>query len=462
MASPAIKVTSPKAQAAPGSLINRAHVAAAFDRGDAPDGVISREELAEAGITRIDAEAVRLINAPGEKGEAITVDELAKALGADQVVISSDGAIKIENKRATLVNGRLEPSAPWSFPEVSDLKLLETFHRLVPRMGRYNPDWPDGYYVDRVFKGYERVKVGTRRVEDGKNSDGTTRYRDEDVYEDRPKYEDEIQYDRLARDLRYKARDVLATYQGSEDPGVRAAYENLKAAEDRYGGFSFWGAESAARGLYRALNAIDDIRLPARPEVLVGRLDAALNETSGAIDEQFRIARDIPVARARQAIAAEVGRLKGPSAANFVAGGLALAAGAGVGFGFLGGLFTGAAVLAGLPLVGAAAGIGLVAGGIGWGIAQLVKNGKASGLEKDLVVLQGIDPQGNRKEMQQHALAAYRLLQDAREADFLAALRVFEADAAKVEAALKAVKANAEAQTRSLRTVERWVLKYKG
>lgn len=433
-------------------LIDRTLVAAALDRGN--DGRVSREELAEAGITRVDDAAISVVNEPGEQGDAITVSELAKALSADRVAITSRGALTIEQGRAKMVDGVLQPAEPWLFPESADLRALEAFDRLIPRLGRYNPSWPDDYYVDRVFKGYERVKVGDRRVPDGKNSDGTTRYRSEPIYEDRAKYENEVQYDRLLRGLRRKAEEVIAATGSPTDPALRQALAGLQAVRngDRDTLFG-WGAERSSRDYYRALEAYDRIQKPTRPEVLVGRLDAALGKTVGAIDEQTRIAKAVPLERARQAIAAEASRLRGVTASNFVAGGLTAAAGGAAAFFLFGG------GIAAAPLVGMVAGAALLAGGLAWGVVQLMKGGKAKGLEADLAVLAAIDPAANRKEAEQHALASYRLLQDARTADYLAALRLFEADAKKVETALAAVQRRAEAQTKSLKTVEGWVLK---
>jgi hypothetical protein len=454
---PAARPLTPKAQAAPGELINRELVASALDRqgpNGQPDGVISREELAAAGITQLDAGAIAAINAYGEQGDALTVSELAKALKADQVAIFGTGLVKIENGQATLPNGKVVPSSPWRFPEVPELKFLEDFDRQIPRLGRYNPSSPDGDYVDRVLDHYEHVKVGSHRVYDGRDSQGNEQYHDVDDYEDRPVYRDEVRYDDLARDLRRLADDVLKLAPATQDPQLKQAVDGLRdAVEHDNGGSGWWGQEARARKFYNALREIDRIQKPARPEALAGKLNDTLNAATQQVDEQARIARDVPVEQARKAISAEVSRLKHPSLSNFLAGGLAAAGGGTLGY------FVLATVLAGGPLIGAAAGVGLALGGLGWLFAQLVKNAKAKDLQRDLGVLQAIDPAANRKELEQHAFAAYTLLQEARTADFLAALRGFEADANKLSVNMDALAKRAADQTKSLRTVEGWVLK---
>lgn len=454
-----LTVKSVKAEAAPGQLIDRQMVASALDRqgtNGAPDGVISREEFAAAGVTQLDAGALAAINAGGEAGDAITVSELAKALQADKVAIFGTGLVKIENGVATLPNGKVVPSAPWSFPEVPDLKFLDEFDRTIPRLGRYNPNDPDSDYVERRLDHYDRVKTGTRRVYDGRDANGNSTYHDEDVYEERPVYRNEIQYDELLRDLRRRAEDVLRVAPTSQDPQLKAAVDTLRTtvANDGSGGWG-WGDESRCRKFYSALQTIDRIQKPARPEVLAGKLNDTLDAAARQVDEQTRIARDVPVAKARAAISAEVSRLKRPSLANFLSSGLAAAGGGAAAF------FGLAGALAGAPLIGAAAGIGLAVGGLGWLVAQLVKNHHAKGLEHDLGVLKAIDPAANRKALEQHAFAAYTLLQEARTADFLGALRGFEADAGALGTQLNALAARTADQTKSLRTVEGWVLKSK-
>lgn len=449
------------ATAPPSELIDRAMVAAALDRrgaaGAEPDGVIDEAELAEAGITQVDGAARQAINEGGERGDALTVSELARALQADRVMITGQGIVKVENGQARLPDGRVVPAAPWQFPEVEDLRVLERYDSLVPRLGRYNPSWPDGYYVDQVFDGYERVKVGTDRVYKGKDADGNDVYEDEDRYEDRAKYRDEIQYDRLWRDLSRVAQDTVDLAREAQDPQIRSAAEGIRRALDQGGGGGwFWGYESACRRVYSAMQGFDQIQRPERPETLVGRLHDTLNAAKAKVADQARIVASYPLERVKTSVAAEAKHLRGFNAWK-AAGTLALGAAAGAG-GWFG--LTAIAASFGLPLVAVAAGAGVLGAGLGFLIVKLIQDRKAKGLERDLATFQGIAPARNRKELEQHALAAYKQLQDAREAKDLGALRAYEQEAAKVGAAMKAVAARAEAETKALKGLEALVLRH--
>lgn len=409
------------------SLVNRTLVAGAFDRQ--PDGVISPQEFEQAGVKSIHPEALATINEGGEQGDTVTVGELARALKANRVAISADGALK-----------RIDPSQPWDFPRVADQELLETYQQLVPRLGRYNPNNPDAQFEDRVFKGY-------KRVEDGRDSDGNIRYRQEAVYED------ETNYYRLANALRPLVEQVLAGYKDAQEPGVKAAYDKLLTAQ--LGLTKNTTSYDVCWKLYRGLQEVHELQKPVRPEVLVTRLDAALNRTEAAIADQERIVRDLSPAKARQAVDKEIARLKGPTGRNFAWAGIAGALGAGGGW-----FFAAGASLAGLPLVAAIGGAALAFGAIGWVAAHMSKGRQVQQLRADLALLGKISPRANRQELEQQALASYMLLQGAREADFLAALRGFEVDAARIEQGLAAVETRAQAETKSLRAVEALVVQF--
>jgi hypothetical protein len=450
-------VQQARAQASPGQLIDRTMVASAFDRhgangATAPDGVIDEDELQAAGVGRVDTDArASIVGADGK----ITVAAFAKALAEDRVEITADGVVKVADGKATLANGQIVPGTPWQFPVVQDLQILERFHSLVPRVGRYNPSWPDSYYYDRVFKGYERVQTGTRQVEDGKNEDGSTKYREEPVYEDQPKYEDEINYDRLRSDLQSTAFQVLDLTSQAQDPQIQRARATLEAAT-RGGGF-FWGAESQCRDLYNALNGIDDIDVPVRPEAAVTRLNGTLNDAARKVDEQFRITATYPLAKVKQAVAAKSRHLRGFNAWKGV--GMALT-GAALGAAAFFGLPAAGVALAGTALIGAAAGAAAAGLGLGFLVVKLIQDHAARKLDADLATFQAITPEANRKELQQHALAAYKLLQDARNAKDLPALRGFEGKANQVSSAMQAVADKAEKQTKSLKNLEALVLQY--
>ncbi len=448
------------ATAPPSELIDRAMVAAALDRrgaaGGEPDGTIDEAELAEAGITHVDGAARQAINEGGERGDALTVSELARALQADRVMLTGQGIVKVENGQATLPDGRVVPATPWQFPEVVDLRVLERYESLVPRLGRYNPSWPDGYYVDQVFDGYERVKVGTDRVYKGKDADGNDVYEDEDRYEDRAKYRDEIQYDRLWRDLSRVAHDTVDLARDARDPEIRAAAEDVRRALDQGGGGWFWGHESACRRVYAAMQGFDRIQRPRRPEHIVGGLHATLEASKAKVADQARIVAAYPLERVKASVAREARHLRGFNAWKaFAMAGLGAAAGAGGWFGL-----TAVAASIGLPLAAVAAGAGVLGMGLGFLAVKLIQDRRAKGLERDLATFQGISPARNRKELEQHALAAYKQLQDAREAKDLGALRAYEQDAAKVGAAMKAVADRAEAETKALKGLEALVLRH--
>lgn len=451
-------VQQARAQASPGQLIDRTMVASAFDRhgangAAAPDGVIDEDELQAAGVGRVDADARASIVDAGGK---ITVGAFARALAEDRVEITADGVVKVADGKATLANGQIVPGTPWQFPLVNDLQILERFHDLVPRVGRYNPNWPDSYYYDRVFKGYERVQTGTRQVEDGKNDDGTTRYRDEPVYEDQPKYEDEINYDRLRSDLQSTAFQVLDLTSQAADPQIQRARATLESATRGGGGF-FWGAESQCRELYNALSGLDGINVPVRPETAVTRLNGTLNDAAKKVDEQFRITGTYPLAKVKQAVAARSQHLRGFNAWKGV--GMALT-GAALGAAAFFGLPAAGVALAGTALIGAAAGAAVAGLGLGFLVVKLIQDHAAKRLDADLATFQAITPEANRKELQQHALAAYKLLQDARDAKDLTALRGFEGKANQVSTAMQAVADKAEKQTKSLKNLEALVIQY--
>lgn len=449
------------AAAPPSELIDRAMVAAALDRrGGAdggPDGVIGEAELAEAGITHVDGAARQAVNEGGERGDAITVSELARALQAERVALTAQGLVTVKDGKATLPDGRVVPASPWSFPEVADLRVLERYESLVPRLGRYNPSWPDSYYVDQVFDGYERVKVGTDRVYKGKDADGNDEYEEVDRYEDRPKYRDEIQYDRLWRDLSRVANDTVDLARDAEDPQIRAAAEGIRRALDQgSGGFWGWGHESSCRRVYGAMQDFDRIQRPRRPEHIVGGLHQTLEASKARVAEQHRIVAAYPLERVKASVAREAAHLRGFN--GWKAFGMAIAgaaAGAGGWFG-LGAV----AASVGLPLAAVAAGAGVLGLGLGWLVVKLLQDREARGLERDLATFQGISPARNRKELEQHALAAYEQLQDAREATTLDALRTYEQDAAKVGAAMKAVADRADAETKALKGLEALVLRH--
>ncbi|MDB5100508.1 MAG: hypothetical protein JWM80_4929 [Cyanobacteria bacterium RYN_339] len=450
-------VQQAKAQASPCQLIDRTMVAAAFDRhgaggATAPDGIIDEDELTTAGVGRVDADARASISDAGGK---ISVAAFAKALAEDRVEITADGVVKVADGKATLPNGQIVPGTPWQFPVVQDQQILERFQTLVPRVGRYNPSWPDSTYYDRVFKGYEQVETGTREVEDGKNADGTTKYRSEPVYEQRAKYEDEINYQRLRGDLEQVTFQVLDLTRDAQDPELQRARAAIESVS-RGGTSIFWGSEGRCRDLYNALNGFAAIQVPVRPETAVTRLNATLNDAAKKVDEQFRITADYPLDKVRRAVADEVKHLRGFNVWKGV--GLTLggaAAGAAGWFGLASGL-----ALAGTPLIAATAGAAVLGLGLGFLVVKLIQDHHAKGLDADLATFQAITPEANRKELQQHALASYKLLQDARGATDLQALRAFEGRATQVSKAMQGVADKAAQQTKSLKTIEALVLKY--
>jgi hypothetical protein len=411
----------------PIDIINLTHVARALDRS--ADGLVAAEEFAAAGIPTLDPEALKRINEGGEQGDAITVGELARALTAERVAIVQDGTSK-----------RLVVSESWSFPALPDLTMLEHARDAIGNVQRFNPNYPAREFEDHNFKGYKQVR-------DGDNPDGTPHYRTEAVYRW------ETNYPRLTRALRDAARNALDRVVPAQDPATRQAFERLQAAYGKYS--TTWEGHGTCAGLYEALKTFLTVDIPPRPETTVRQLGAAIDKTDAAIADQERIVRDISPVKARTAINAEVKRLQGPTLSNFgFAGGLGAVAGA-----IAGAVVSGSMAIGSLPFIGVVAGVFAVGAVIGWVIAQSNKGKAIKQLEADLALLGTIDPAANRRELEQRALAAYNLMQVARNADFMAAVRSFKVDADQLVGEMGAIQHRAEEQTQSLRTVERWALK---
>lgn len=453
--------TEAKAQSSkgPNELINRRWVAEALDRPGSLDGVISAEEFSQAGI-RLDADAKEIINRGGESGEAITVNELAKALGSDAVAITGEGRVSVKNGFATLTNGRIEKGQTWSFPDIPGLRTLQDVKEIAPGgvFSYYNPDSPAaeftytktervGSYQSGDTLGYNEFvgDASGRRL----SPDANGKYPAGSYVWAENRYTD---YGRLGDVLEAKAQAIRAITRSSTDPEIQHINRQVSNVLSR-GWFS--SDRQKAYDLYNTLSYIDTVSVPTSPRTRMNSVDSALTTANSRLDEQFRIVKQIPVEAAREAVGYEVDRLSGgATVAKMVGGGLGAVAGG------VGGFFALGSALAGAPLIAAAAGIGLVAAGAGWFIGKLINDGKAKGLKKDLEVLQSITPEANKKELQQYAVVGYKLLQDARTVNTLARLRAYDEDASSTHRSITGSTSKIESQTRSLRNMEALVQKY--
>lgn len=424
----------PQAQAPQNQLIDRAAVARALDADG--NGSVSKAELNQAGVSRIDAEAWSAMGGT----DAVGVEALGSALANDKVRVAAEG-VGLNNGLARFQDGRLERAAPWSFPVVEGVRVLNRVKDIAPSgWSYYNPDSPGSQFT---FEAYSKDRMGNRiRHEEGMrlqenefvDPDGYVKYRG-------------VEYDELASVLREKARLIQDITGNSRDAEIQDIHREVsRVISDSVWGFG--SRRDRARDLFRALARFDNINVPREPEAKLTAMDAALKTASSRIDEQGRIAREIGVDRARDAVTKEAGRLRGFTPAKAITG-VVLGGAAGAAAVFAGGL-------AALPAVG----IGLAALGIGYGIAHLVSASKAKSLEGDLEVLRRINPTANRKALEQNTVIGYKVLQDARTADTLAALRAYAEAADKTAASVDALTAKVASETQSLQNMESVVRKY--
>lgn len=424
----------PLAQAPQNQLIDRAAVARALDADG--NGKVSKGELGAAGVGRIDPEAWASMGGGTEVG----VEALGQALASDKVRLAGEG-VGLANGQARFQDGRLERAAPWSFPVVEGVRILNRVKDIAPSgWSYYNPDSPGSQFT---FEAFSKDRMGNRiRHEEGMrlqenefvDVDGYVKYRG-------------VEYDELASVLREKARLIQDITSYSKDGEI----QDINREVSRVVSDSVWGFGSRrdrARDLFRALSRFDNISVPAEPEAKLTSMDASLKTAASRIEEQGRISREIGVDRARDAVGKEASRLRGFTPAKAIAG---VVAGAGA----AAAAFFGAS-LAVLPVVG----IGLGALALGFGIAHLISASKAKGLESDLEVLRRIDPAANRKALEQNTVVGYKVLQDARTADTLAALRAYTEAAGKTSATVDALTSKVASETQSLQNMEAIVRKY--
>lgn len=442
------KPASTKAQAAPGELIDRKLVAAALDRNN--DGIVSRDEFSGAGLNAIDADALDAMNRGGERGADVTVDELARALTADEVRFSGEGNVSLNGGNATFNNGRVERSAPWSFPYVRGIQTLAEVKRIAPSgWSAFNPQSPS---TDYVRTDYATDRMGSRvkfqegmRLEEGEykgepQADGTIYVMKRTVL-----------YGDLADALRSKAETIRDLTNNSADAEIKDINRELTTILWDTSKWNSMSNRDRAVVLFNSLKRFDDINVPAQPESRLTNLHNSIQGASASVAEQARIARDIPVERARVAVSQEVDKLK--SAANPVK------IGTGVGIGAVAGAVAFFAAHLALPLVG---GIALAGIAVGYGIGALINSSRAKGLQNDLETLRTINPEANKRSLQQHAVLGYKILQDARTATTLASVRAYTENADKASTTIGGLTNKVSQETRSLQTMESLVRKYAG
>jgi hypothetical protein len=429
-----------KAQAAPGQLIDRAKVAAALDRNG--DNKVSRDELSAAGITNLDPGAIDEINRGGEEGDEITVNELARALGSDSVRLSGEGNVAINGGYAQFRAGRLEKSAPWSFPYVQGVQTLDQVRQIAPSAGwsAYNPDSPSSEFT------YDAISKD-RFGQPLKYQEGMRLQANEYAGQDGYVHYHGVNYDELSDILRSKATAIRDITANAKDPEIQQIHDEVNRVLFQ----TDWSASSRrdrARDLYNALARFDNIDVPQQPESRLTALDQSLKTAAARVDDQTRITRDVPVDRARTAVQKEVDRLHGITPAKILTGvGVGAAAGAIAFF---------AASLA-LPI---AAGIGLGGLLVGGLIAHFVSTSKAKGYENDLEVLKTIDPAKNKRDLAQYNVVGYKIVQDARTADTLAKLRAYSEAADGASKTVDAMTNKVANETHSLQNMESLVHKY--
>lgn len=459
---------SPKATSTgdPNQIIDRKLVASALDRpghdGRLPDGVVSEEELAKAGI-RLDADAKAIINEGGEQGDKMTVNELTKALLANRVSITGEGNVRMLDGFATFTNGRLQTASPWSFPDLPGLRALQRVREEAPGYGDgLDPDNPGSRYTEtrreRVgswyagrslsYNEYVGDSNGNQLSPDasGKYPEGSTVWRRYTV----------VYYSDMRDELMDRARDIQYATSGATDPELQSIHREVTRliSDASWGGSS----ESQARRLYNGLEPYSRISVPTSPRTRMSGMDDSLNNAVAALNDHFRILQQVPVERARDVVAREVERLKQPLTAtkgiSAVLGGAGLAAAA-----FFG-LPAAGVALAGGALIAATAGIAAAGLGLGWFIGKLINDGQAKGVQADLKVLETISPEKNKQDLNQYSLQAYKLLQDARTVTTLARLRAYDEDARGVQGSVDRATSTIRSQADSLRDIQRLVEKY--
>lgn len=435
-----------KAQAAPGELIDRGLVAKALDRNS--DGLVARDEFQAAGLHAIDADALDVINRGGDRGSDVTVEELTRALGNDEIRFSGEGNVSLNGGYATFNQGRVERSSPWSFPYVQGIKTLEEVRRIAPSgWSMYNPDAPSSDFT-YTAKYKDALTNQPVKYTEGMQLKDYMFASEPDAAGDRWVMVKGVKYDELAEVLRNKATTIRDITAGSKDAEIRGIYNDV----NRVLMDSYWNSgnrRDRARDLFNALKRFDDINVPAQPESRLTNLDSSLKTAATRVEEQSRIAREIPVDRARTAVAKAVEKLSSPFTPAKIIGAIG-------GAGAAGAIAFFAAHMA-LPIVGAIAVGGLLAG---WGIGFAINSAKASGLRSDLDVLKTINPEQNKKNLQQHAVLGYKILQDARTADTLASVRAYTENADKASATIGSMTSKVAAETQSLRNMENLVRQY--
>ncbi|MEB3329344.1 MAG: hypothetical protein VKQ33_08960 [Candidatus Sericytochromatia bacterium] len=432
----------------PRELIDRSLVAKALDRDR--DGVVSPSELREAGVSQLAAEAVAAVNAGGEQGEAMTVGELTHALRADQVRLSGQGNVTLENGWATFVRGMLEPSTPWSFPIIPGLQMLEEVRRIAPSSwSLYNPDQPGPEFT--YTAPYKDPLTGERvRYREGMTLKDHMFLSEPDSQGQRWVMVRGVRYDELAAYLRVKGETMRDLTRNAPDPELRAIHEELS----RVLWSSHWNTGSRrdrARDLFQALQRFERIEVPAEPQARLRGLDGSLREAAARIEEQGRIVRELPVERAREAVGRAEARLASPTHALK----LGLGGGLGVTAGALAALAGGLA----LPI---ALGIGAAGLAVGYGLGWLTNHSRANRIKANMAVLQRIDPTTNRRSLEQHAVVGYKLLQDARHANTLATVRAYSESAERATTTISHLTGEVAAQTRALQAMEALVRRHGG
>jgi hypothetical protein len=437
-----------KALAAPGELIDRKLVAQALDRNS--DGLVGRDEFQAAGLNAIDPDALDTINQGGDRGSDVTVDELARALGADQIRFSGEGNVELNGGNATFRAGRVERSQPWSFPYVQGIRTLAEVQRIAPSgWSAYNPDSPSSEFTYTAK--YKDALTGQPvKYTEGMQLKDYMFASEPDANGDRWVMTKNVRYDELAEVLHQKASTIRDITANAKDPEIRQIYNEVnRVLMDSY--WNTGNRRDRARDLFNALKRFDNINVPAQPETRLTNLDSSLKTAAARVEDQSRIAREIPVDRARTAVAKEVDKLSSPFTPAKLIGAVGAAGAAGAVAFF-------AAHLA-LPLVG---GIALGGLALGWGIGWLINNSKAGSLRNDLDVLKTINPEANKKSLQQHAVIGYKILQDARTADTLAGVRAYTENADKASATIGTLTSKVASETQSLRNMENLVRKYAG
>lgn len=457
---------TPKATSSgdPNQIIDRKLVASALDRpgndGRLPDGVVSEEELAKAGI-KLDADAKAAINEGGEQGDKMTVNELTKALLSNRVSITGEGNVRMLDGFATFTNGRLQTASPWSFPDLPGLRALQRVVEEAPGYGDgLDPDSPGSRYTEtrreRVGSWYAgRSLAHNEYVGDsngnqlhpdettGKYPEGSTVWRRFTV----------VFYSDMRDELMDRARDIQYATSGATDPELQSINREVARliSDASWGGTS----ESQARRLYNGLEPYNRINVPTSPRGRMSGMDDSINNAVSALNDHFKILQQVPVERARDVVTREVERLKQPLTAtkgiSAVLGGAA--AGAGAFFGL-------ASALAGAPFIAAVAGIAVAGIGLGWFVGKLINDGQAKGVQEDLKVLETISPEKNKQDLNQYSLQAYKLLQDARTVTTLARLRAYDEDARGVQGSVDRATSTIRSQANSLRDIQKLVDKY--